>query len=318
MARTGMLAGANQRAARDARPSEDIRRNPDGSEDKRAGRKGSLYQFYDDLGFVSTEENAASIRADEAKYQGVVADRKKEISTAQSSYDKAQSQWNKANSEWNNANNQYSNSYNQYNKSAAELAAAERQIPSLQQGVDKSWAQYKNSLIGVRVMGPGDRIEATYYVPPDVAHSFAGKRGVFASNHGRYTNVMIKNYRNQSLHDALRNGSSGLESKYRTAAARKIAPQIAQAYSNINKSKAAMASSKNQMDAYRSQLNASKNQLNSNKSQLNTNKNQITSANNSLNASVAKRAAEWAKLRKDYADRTATMKKVLGGITIES
>lgn len=269
MANTGMLRGADLRSARDERGprANDLRGNR-GTE--------SLKTFYEDIGFSTTPEIYSKIMEDEAEYQGLVATRQDEIDTASSQYTTAQEA---------------------YDKAVDELAYAQEHLPGLDEAVDDSWSDYKSSLVGIRVMGPDDKIEATYYLPSDAASSFVGQSGIFASwhNSNKNLNVMIKDYRNQELHDILRDNANTLESEYKSKASSEIAEELSKTNSEILE--------------YTTQLAGTESQL----SEL---EGKIDAATLELETAVALREQEWADLRTQYEDRSAAMAELLGGMTI--
>lgn len=230
--------------------------------------------FYDELGFAATEGQRDAYMADEEAWQTSYAEEQANVDEIQGTYDEAEAK---------------------YNKGVAELVKANNSIPSLDKAVDDAWSSYKSELVGVRVMGPNDKIEATYYLPKDGAQSLVGQRGIFASTHGNNMNVMVKDYRNQELHDSLRTSAKDLETQYKAKASKELAPQLSEAYGSISEGQGMLAETGAELSGYKSQ---------------------IDTAQGSLDASVASRDAQWEALRTKYQERVSNMETMLGGSTV--
>ena len=261
---TGMLRGRSVR-------ENDLRNN----------RRDNLTQFYDDIGFSTTPEAYAGYMEEEASFQSKVADQQKSIKSAQDEY----------------------NSYkSDYDGQLASLTKAQRSMPSLNSAVNDSYNTYKESLTKIQVVGPGDKVESTYYLPKETAEGMVGQQGIFTSwdnkrDSDRIMNIMVKGYKNDSLHTSLRDASSQLESQYKAEAS----PAIAEELKKANSTYAEAAS-----------------QLSQNATILGDYSSKITAAKNTLNSTVAEREAAWQALADTYAERSANMKNILGGLTIES
>lgn len=270
MATEGMLRGQGARATRDQR---DIATDQEAMRSAR-DNGGSIAQFYDELGFTTTPDLYEKIMADEQSYNKEMSSYRDRVATAEGEYAKANQQ---------------------YAIDQKKLEDANKKIPALNKAIDDSWKQYKRDLLPIRVVGPNDKIEGTYYLPKDVADGLMGKRGIFASyqDNNKTFNVMAKNYRNQEIHDMLREGQQSLESNYRANASKQIAPQIVEAKKSILEGQTAMAQTGGQLANY---------------------KTEIDSTTTMLDQTQAARDEQWASMRQSYQDKMKTMNEVLGGL----
>lgn len=272
--RTGALRGARSYEVDES--GETSRINAVGAEARAARTEQhgkSLETFYEDLGISATPEGYKAVSENESAYQKELKAKKGEIATATNSYNSA----NKT-----------------YQEQLAAINKAKSSIPDLNSAVNTSWATYKSSsLVPIRVIGPGDKVEAVYYLPRDTANNLTGKPGIFASwvDGGRNFNVMVKNYRNGELHDALRPAAQNVQSTYMSQAKTKIANEITQANKQITAQAAQLSGVSGQLAEY---------------------KGSIDGANNYISAAEKQRADAWKDLRDTYSARTETMKEIFG------
>lgn len=242
-----------------------------GAQPRLRGSGGRLNDFYEDLGFATTPDVAEAYRAEEREFQGQAGEQQGKIDSVTKDYETAKSA---------------------YDKQVAAYEKAQDDMPDLKSAVNDAWSKYKKGLTGVRVMGPGDKVEATYWLPSSALGSIGKQRGIFASKHGRYMNVMVKNYRNQELHDSLRSSAGELKSSYKAKAAKELGPALEEA---------------------RAQMNAASGALIGQGSELQAAKGQIDTASSQLQNTRENREAQWQELRDRYAQRVETLREVLGG-----
>lgn len=236
--------------------------------------RGTFLNWYDDLGISTTRPAADQIRKEESEYKARVSEQENKLSDVRGKLSGAYS----------------------------ELASQESQIsgtklPQLNAAVEKAWGGFKSTLTPVRVMGPNDTIEATYYLPRDAANELVGKRGLFATwvDDNKYLNVMVKDYRNQELHDPLRSGAATLESEYRSKAQESIAKELG------------IASS---------QLGAAANQIGEAKGTLSGYDAQISAAEGALSSVKQQHQQKWDDIHNKYNERRDKMKEILGSLSI--
>lgn len=285
----GMLRNTGLRAQREYidTGTGTMRTAGDSGREAHVGR-GTFVNWYEDLGISTTQPAAEGMRKEEQEYKAKVAEQESRIAEARSKYNEAQGRLGAAQGE-------LSGKY-------GEVSGI--QLPELQSAVDNSWNQYKSSLTPVRVIGRGDAIEATYYLPRETADQLIAKRGIFASyvDGGQYLNVMAKDYRNQELHDPLREGAISLETQYRAKAQEQIARELGVAQGDIN-------------NAY-GQLDSAQGQLNEAAGQIGAYGAEIASAEGMLSGVKQKHQDQWNEIHGKYQQRSEKMKSILENIMV--
>lgn len=287
MAQEGMLRNTGLRAARESidTGTGTMRTAGDPGREAHVGR-GTFVNWYEDLGISTTQPAADKIRKEEAEYKQKVAEQEARIAEARSKYNQAQGQLGAAQGE-------LSGKYNEVNSI---------KLPELQNAVDDSWNQFKSTLLPVRIVGPGDAIEATYYLPKETANNFVGKPGIFGGFVDGGVNLMVKNYRNQELHDPLREAAISLETQYRTKAQEQIAKELGIAQGDIN-------------SAY-GQLNSTQEQLNQAASQISAYGAEVSSAEGMLQGTKKQHKQQWDEIHGKYKARSDKMKSILENIMV--
>lgn len=281
MAREGMLRNTGARAARGSVDTGQGVARTAGSEQREAhiGR-GTFVNWYDDLGISATRPAADQIRTEEAAFKGKVAEQESRIAAARSQLDSAKGE--------------LASGYR-------ELEGQSANLPDLGDATNESWNTYKSTLTPVRVIGRGDSIEATYYLPRETADNLMGQRGIFASyvDGGAYMNVMAKDYRNQELHDPLREAAASLEAQYRTKAQEQIAGQLGDAQGQFNES-----------------MNNAYGQLGEAGARVQGYENEINSATGMLEGVKQQHQAQWDEIHGKYKARAQKMNDILGSLFI--
>lgn len=287
MANEGMLRGNRDRSNSGIR-SNDLRNN----------RPNNLTQFYDDLGFSATPEAHEQYVEDEAEFQSTVGDYQTKVD---------------------DATKEYNNYKSTYDSELAALSKAQSSLPSLNKAVNDSYSAYQKSLIKVQVVGPGDKVQKTYYLPKDSAGGMVGQKGLFTSWDGKYNkeanmmghtvfgatdnvtgnvmNVMVKGYKNDSLISSLDEASAKMETQYKAEATKSISEELAAATGSFAQQAAQLSENAGVLSGYNDQ---------------------ITTAQGTLDSTVAQREAAWEALSQKYIDRSANMRDILGGLTVES
>jgi hypothetical protein len=250
--RRGMLQGAQMR---DQRTSVDT-----GTGEKRlaGGRvahvgRGDFFNFYEDIGVSTTEEGAKQYRKRDAEI-------KKDFSERSSVIDKSSKEISSAESSWNKSNQQ--------------LQEAKSKMPSSVKGaVDKAYQETQKTFIPVRITDPsGTKVEATYMLPKDVAVSVSASKGVQTAwiNQGGKTflNVLPKSggrYIGQEMHDALRGATVSVKNKFYEQNTPVIKKQLDEGWSNIRESEGQLQEGRVQIDLAKGQLNTAKSMLSGDK-----------------------------------------------------
>jgi len=236
--------------------------------------RGSFINYYEDLGISTTRPAADQIRKEEADWRSKVAEQESRVADARGKLTSA---------------------YGELGSRESQLAGTK--LPQLNTAVDKAWGSFKSTLTPIRVIGPNDTIEATYYLPKDAANTLVGQRGLFASweNDNTVLNVMAKNYRNAEVHEPLRSSSATLESEYRNKAQTQIAAELG------------IASG---------QLNSAANQLGAVKGELAGYDAQISQAEGALAGLKQIHQKKWDDIHSKYNERSAKMQDILNSLMV--
>lgn len=268
----GMLRGTGLRAKREKVDT--------GGGEKRMGfgredhvSRGTFMNFYEDLGISTDPYSAETIRADEAQFQQDVKERQGVLSKAQSDYN---------------------TSMQNIAKAKSQVEQGYSSIPELNDAVNKSWNEHKQSLSKIRLVDRQDNIQGVYYLPQSVANELSKSDGIWSAEHDGYLNVVSKGD-NSELQSILQNGQTSYESKYKMSASKQIASQIGVAYDQLGESSAAVAKAEADAKAYGSQ---------------------VSSAKDELQTTIDMRQAEWDDLHERYRKRQETMQEIFGGLKV--
>lgn len=251
--------------------------------------RGSLLNYYDDLGFSSTEEGAESIRADEESFQSEVGEKRGILEEQESSINTAQSK----------LNSSYSSNLKTLNKQLADIGTPTEMV-------NEAWSSTPK--IGVRVLNSNSQIEQTYYLPKDYVKELDSKLGSTG-----YAKAWVDNGKNYnivawggatspggSLHESLNSAASSYKSQFKT-----------QAYKDAEKVHSAA----------QSQYNTALSSLNSSKAEsqgtIDTAWGEYNEGKTYVDTAVGSREAEWTMLRDDYQNKLQTMRDIFGAISVE-
>ncbi len=270
----GMLRNTGLRAARgEMDTGTGIRRDAGNPMRQQHVGRGTFVNWYEDLGISTTEPAAVQIRKEEADFASKIAEREGKI---------------------NEARNRVSAAQSQIDARRKEIEGVE--IPELEGAVETSWNQFKSTLTPVRVIGRGDQIEAVYYLPRETADNLINKRGIFATYVGdNVLNVMAKDYRNQELHDPLREAAISLENQYRAQAQEQIAGQLGEAYGTVNEARRKLEESQGEVSRAQGE---------------------ISSAEGLLQGIKGTHQQQWNEIHSKYQQRSDKMKSILENIMV--
>lgn len=271
--RSGMLRNVGVRELRDSVDTgQGVSRTGGNEIRQNSFGRGAFINWYDDLGVSTTAPAAKSMREQEAKWQNEYNAQAARVADVRGKLEAAKS----------------------------EVAGQEGEVnsvrlPEFQNALEDSWQQYKGTLTPVRVMGPGEKIEETYYVPKDVADKFASSEGVYSAWYGPYLNIEGKDYANGYVHKPLREAQSMTETMYKEKAQGPIAEQLGIA---------------------QDQLSSAANMVGSEKEQLSNYEGQVANAEGMLAGMKQKHDQQWDELHQRYNDRRDKMNEILGSLFV--
>jgi len=274
-------------------------RDRSGGRDRYRGR-GSIVNYYEDLGLATTEESYNEWKEQDNLYQSSMAQAAQDLQTAKESYSREKGRYDKA----------------------------LRSLPDLNTALEKSWEEYKRGLTKVVVTGkegitnpnssaiadyyathPGattmpqsevdkaglnnwesDKgIKGTFYLPRDVVDKYRLSRGIFAVDRGpNEVHITGKDDHYLKVYKALKQGEEQLKNKYIQTATPQLANELAQGNAQLSEAKGAL-------DAAQAQ---------------------IVSREEYLKETDAQRQAEMQAIRDRYKNRLSTLKEIYGGMTI--
>lgn len=231
-------------------------------------KRGMFVNEQKDLGFNTTEAHAKQVRKEEKDFQGKVKQDELSIGKAQGTYEQGMQQ--------------IQGAYNQINST---------KIPSVNEMLNQSWNQAEKSFVTVRFMGPGDEIIRTAKMPRDaVIGAYVGKKGIWASEHGNFFNVAMKerHHTQQLAHDSVKAAQDA-----KTSWMAKNAPAAKKTFEqSISARDKAIAEVKAKEGEFH-------------KSGV-----QIAAARGQLKGAKDTRAAMWQEVRGEQANKIATMKEI--------
>jgi hypothetical protein len=250
------------RSLRDVRERDEGRNRPRG--------RGSFINYYEDIGASTTEEGHKVWKAKDEEFQGQIGKAKQGISEAQGKYDEALREHNSATSG----------------------------LPGLDSALDAAWRKTESSFVPIRVVD-GNKVEATYMLPREVADNFPTE--AYHANWvdgGKYFNIDVDakgggGKRGAELHDSLANAYANMKTDFYEQAAPKLQQQLGSAQGQFN---TAMAANQGALDSYAAEIQANK---------------------EFISGTEAEAERQKQKIRDQYQKRLATLKEIFGGFKID-
>jgi chromosome segregation ATPase len=220
--------------------------------------RGAVVQYYDDMGFSSTEQGHERFLDYKQEQAKKVAEAKAKLNQFQQQINQARTGYNQADSEIKG----YEQKIREAQSQIDEARSRGMQTPNLGSLTNQAWQQAKGSdqMVKARVIADG-KVQGVYYIPKEAANNMAqkGMNAGFVKNN--VFNVDVKQggrTRGQEIHDMLRTGSQQTKTQFQQQAQREIASQIAQqkaqAAAEISRAQGEINTARSQVENQRGQL----------------------------------------------------------------
>jgi len=277
--------------AREARASRGVLNEQRAERGKHVSR-GQYLNYYDDLGFSSTEEGHKGIMEDERVFQGNVKEQRGSIDKSQASVNTARA----------SADSQYHSAYK-------DLSSQKFQPLDAKSTANTVWS--KAEKFPVRVV-KGNTIEHTYYLSPSQAHEVASK---WNGGEGNYYSGFVDGGRSLNVDISRSGGGHVAHTTLGTAQDSYKSGVYTSAYNEVAKVNTANQKIFNtQMKSAYGTLEDS--YAEANKS-LAESQGLVNKATGDLRVVTDKREAEWKMLRGDYQNKLSNMREIFGALSIE-
>lgn len=240
--------------------------------------RGDYINYYDDLGFSTTQEHADILKQEEANFQSSAADYQNQLDTNTS-----------------DLNTKYQTKLGKIDEAYASLDPVKI--------LDNLWKETSSDFININVVkqdGKGGYItEGTYHLPRATAEDLAKKKGV-ATNWDDEGNFYVDvktakggRYIGQELHEGFSQGEKDIYQQWYTQAAPLVMSQVREG--------------KGVLAGANAQLNE----------QYTTSAGSLGQSQITLDSAKNQRTMDWEKLRNDYQKKKETIKSILSNTTVK-
>lgn len=243
--------------------------------------RGTLINYYDDLGISTSEGNANQIRTEEKTFNDTVSQQQAAINRYKNDLEKG------------------------YENAKGSISSAQSEFPSTySEAIKNSWEETQKGFMKVNVY-TNNKFESSYLLPKEAVLEL--QKTSFNGQEGHYASLMTKEGLNvdtrpvgisspygKELHESLQQGVTDTYNQWYT----KSAPIIQE---NFDKGYEAFKSAYNSLS-----------------SQYATGNDNYQTAQTDLDKATLQRAGEWDTIRTGQKNRTENMKGVLSNLNIES